>query len=340
MEDEKKKKKPVWLIPAAVIVLLLIGTTVLAVNKNNQKKEEEKRKATEVEQTQGKTSEPGVVTWNGKDYVYNEHLSNFLFLGVDKRERTETEMGQADAGQADALFLVAWDRVKNQMTLISIPRDTMTEIEIYGKSGESLGTNQNHISLSYGYGDGKDRSCNLTKEAVSNLLYGVPIQGYCSISMDGIPVLVRSVGGLTVTVPNDSLQEKFPEFAQGQQVVLNEENTETFVRYRDITKSQSAIRRLERQQEFLSQYAARAKQVFAENPGFISQMYLDLEPYMVTNMSTDQFVKLMESAMTGGDIRTWTVPGEGVEGEMFDEYYVDDKALYEQIMQTFYIEKE
>lgn len=340
MEDEKKKKKPVWLIPAAVIVLLLIGTTVLAVNKNNQKKEEEKRKATEVEQTQGKTSEPGVVTWNGKDYVYNEHLSNFLFLGVDKRERTETEMGQADAGQADALFLVAWDRVKNQMTLISIPRDTMTEIEIYGKSGESLGTNQNHISLSYGYGDGKDRSCNLTKEAVSNLFYGVPIQGYCSISMDGIPVLVRSVGGLTVTVPNDSLQEKFPEFAQGQQVVLNEENTETFVRYRDITKSQSAIRRLERQQEFLSQYAARAKQVFAENPGFISQMYLDLEPYMVTNMSTDQFVKLMESAMTGGDIRTWTVPGEGVEGEMFDEYYVDDKALYEQIMQTFYIEKE
>lgn len=340
MADEKKKKKPVWLIPAAVIVLLLIGTTVLAVNKNNQKKEEEKRKATEVEQTQGKTSEPGVVTWNGKDYVYNEHLSNFLFLGVDKRERTETEMGQADAGQADALFLVAWDRVKNQMTLISIPRDTMTEIEIYGKSGESLGTNQNHISLSYGYGDGKDRSCNLTKEAVSNLLYGVPIQGYCSISMDGIPVLVRSVGGLTVTVPNDSLQEKFPEFAQGQQVVLNEENTETFVRYRDITKSQSAIRRLERQQEFLSQYAARAKQVFAENPGFISQMYLDLEPYMVTNMSTDQFVKLMESAMTGGDIRTWTVPGEGVEGEMFDEYYVDDKALYEQIMQTFYIEKE
>lgn len=340
MADEKKKKKPVWLIPAAVIVLLLIGTTVLAVNKNNQKKEEEKRKATEVEQTQGKTSEPGVVTWNGKDYVYNEHLSNFLFLGVDKRERTETEMGQADAGQADALFLVAWDRVKNQMTLISIPRDTMTEIEIYGKSGESLGTNQNHISLSYGYGDGKDRSCNLTKEAVSNLFYGVPIQGYCSISMDGIPVLVRSVGGLTVTVPNDSLQEKFPEFAQGQQVVLNEENTETFVRYRDITKSQSAIRRLERQQEFLSQYAARAKQVFAENPGFISQMYLDLEPYMVTNMSTDQFVKLMESAMTGGDIRTWTVPGEGVEGEMFDEYYVDDKALYEQIMQTFYIEKE
>lgn len=340
MANEKKKKKPVWLIPATLIVLLLIGTTVLAVSKNNQKKEAEKRKASEMEQTQGETSEPGVVTWNGKEYVYNEHLSNFLFLGIDKREQTETKTGQADAGQADALFLVSWDRVKNDMTLISIPRDTMTEIKIYGKSGESLGTNQNHISLSYGYGDGKDRSCNLTKEAVSNLFYGVPIQGYCSISMDGIPVLVRSVGGLTVTVPNDSLQEKFPEFAQGQQITLNEENTETFVRYRDITKSQSAIRRLERQQEFLNQYARRAKQAFAENPGFISQMYLDLEPYMVTNMSTDQFVKLMEGAMTGGDLKTWTVPGEGVEGEMFDEYYVDDKALYEQIMRTFYIEKE
>ncbi len=340
MINEKKKKKPVWLIPTALIVVLLIGATVLAVGKNSQKREEEQRKASEAEQTQGGTSKPGVVTWNGKEYVYNEHLSNFLFLGIDKREQTETKAGQADAGQADALFLVTWDRMKNDMTLISIPRDTMTEIEIFGKNGESLGTNQNHISLSYGYGDGKDQSCNLTKKAVSNLLYGIPIQGYCSVSMDGIPVMIGSVGGMTVTVPNDSLQEKFPEFAQGQQIVLNEENTETFVRYRDITKSQSAIKRLERQQEFLRQYALRAEQAFAENPGFISQMYLDMEPYMVTNMSTDQFVKLMEGAMTGGDLKTWTVPGEGVEGEMFDEYYVDDKALYEQIMQTFYVEKE
>ena len=65
-----------------------------------------------------------------------------------------------------------------------------------------------------------------------------------------------------------------------------------------------------------------------------------LEPYMVTSMGNDEFVKLMESAAAVSVTENWTVPGEGVQGKSYDEYHVDDDALYEKILETFYRETE
>ena len=83
------------------------------------------------------------------------------------------------------------------------------------------------------------------------LLYGLPIDGYCALNMDGLPVLTDSVGGVTVTVPNDSLAEVDPGYAKGAVVTLKGEDTEQFVRYRNTEISQSAIARMERQQEYI-----------------------------------------------------------------------------------------
>lgn len=281
------------------------------------------------------------VTWNGTTYEYNDHLSNFLFLGIDNREKTETKTGQANAGQADALFLLSWDRVTYDMTLISIPRDTITDIEVFSADGESLGMTKDHISLSFAYGDGSYESCELAEDAVLNLLYGVPIQGCCAINMDGIPVLVEAVDGVTVTVPNDSLETADPPYQEGEEVTLTADNVETFVRYRDTEESQSALARLERQNAFLNAYGQRVQEVFAADPGVVTQIYESLDPYMVTNIGNDQFLKIMEGA-AGGDaaIERWTLPGEGTEGTSFDEYHADDQALYEMIIQTFYEETE
>ena len=38
----------------------------------------------------------------------------------------------------------------------------------------------------------------------------------------------------------------------------------------------------------------------------------------------------------GKEDTDWTVPGEAVEGEDHDEYHVDDNALYEKMIETFY----
>ena len=59
----------------------------------------------------------------------------------------------------------------------------MTEIEVFNPSGKSLGESTDHINIQYAFGDGKQKSCELMKTAVSNLLDGLPIQGYCSMNM-------------------------------------------------------------------------------------------------------------------------------------------------------------
>ncbi len=332
MSDSRKGKKKLWLIPLGAAVLAVAAAGVLILRTLQP---EDTGTAADMD-TADRTR--GAVLWNGKEYEYNDHLSNYLVLGIDTREKTETSVGQADAGQADAIYLVSRDRVKNTVTVISVPRDTMTEIETFTPGGERLGKSTDHISLSYAYGDGGHESCRLAREAVSNLFYGLPIQGYCAVNMDGISALVQSVGTVTVTVPNDSLEAEYPEFTAGSQVTLNEENTEIFVRYRDTDERQSALARMERQEEFIRALGAAVKALAAQDSGFAGKLYETMRPYMVTSMGNDEFVRLMQSAAEGGASEGWTVPGQPVDGQYYDEYHVDDEALYEKIIETFYTE--
>lgn len=332
MSDSRNGKKKLWMIPLGAALLAAAAAGVLILRTLQP---EDTGTAADLD-TADRTS--GAVLWNGKEYEYNDHLSNYLVLGIDTREKTETSVGQADAGQADAIYLVSRDRVKNTVTVISVPRDTMTEIETFTPGGESLGKSTDHISLSYAYGDGGHESCRLAREAVSNLFYGLPIQGYCAVNMDGISALVQSVGTVTVTVPNDSLEAEYPEFTAGSQVTLNEENTEIFVRYRDTDERQSALVRMERQEEFIRALGEAVKALAVQDSGFAGKLYETMRPYMVTSMGNDEFVRLMQSAAEGGASEGWTVPGQPVDGQYYDEYHVDDEALYEKIIETFYTE--
>lgn len=336
MSGRKKQKKRLWLITvcAVVIVSLAAGVLILRAVRSGEEAQETGGNAS------ADTPSADTVIWEGKEYRYNDHLSNYLILGIDTREKAETSVGQADAGQADALYLLSWDRVEKTVSVVTIPRDTMTEIEVFGPGGESLGKSEDHISLSFAFGDGGHESCRLTEEAVENLLYDLPIQGYCAVNLDGISVLTESVGTLSVTVPNDSMEEAYPEFAEGAQVTLDKENTELFVRYRDTDTPQSALARTERQKEYIRAFGEAVQGRFAGDTAFAAHLYTALEPYMVTSMGNDEFIKLMESAASGSVAGSWTIPGEGVQGKSYDEYHVDDDALYTKILETFYKETE
>lgn len=276
------------------------------------------------------------ITYKGKTYVYNDHLSNYLFMGIDTKGDMETaESG--DAGQADAVFLVSVDRVTKEMQVISIPRDTMTEIEMFSVSRKSLGLMENHINLQYAQGDGKTESCELMETAVSKLLGGIPVHGYCSVNMDGIPVMTEAAGNVQVVIPDNSLEEVNPEFAEGAEVTLTKDNVEQFVRYRDTGREQSALVRQDRQKIFIEAYMKKAQEQYAKDASFVTGLYESMKPYMVTNIGNDLFVKLLSVAQEGKS-SVHTLPGKGAQGEYFDEYRVDEEALQEMIISVFYRE--
>lgn len=144
--------------------------------------------------------------------------------------------------------------------------------------------------------------------------------------------------GVTVTVPNDSLAEVDPGYAKGAVVTLKGEDTEQFVRYRNTEISQSAIARMERQQEYIRAFGEALKKASADK-ALVTDLYKAIEPYMVTNMGKSRFVDLTESVSEGKKVNRWTIPGEGIQGKEYDEYVVDDDALYEKTVETFYVEK-
>ena len=250
---EAARQRKIYMI---LIIILIIVLTVLGGGYYFMMQTKASSRNTGAQNSNGQnqtsqTSGSDTVEYQGATYKYNDHLSNYLFLGIDTRESVDTYQTQEDAGQADAIFVVSMDRATEKIKVLFVPRDSMTEIEVFNPSGKSLGMTTDHINIQYAFGDGRQKSCELMKTAVSNLLDGLPIQGYCSMNMDGIPVITDFVGGVQITVPDNSLEDTYPEFKEGAVVNITGENAEKFVRYRDTDKTQSALVRQERQKTYL-----------------------------------------------------------------------------------------
>lgn len=280
--------------------------------------------------------EENSVRYQGKTYIYNDEIDHYLFLGIDSSENVDSTKYAGKNGQSDAVFLISYDRRENTMEILAIPRDTITEIEAFSPDGDSLGVTNDHISLQYAYGDGKFKSCELSEKAVSHLLYGLPIRGYCSLNLSSMTELAELVGGVTVTVPDDSLANANPPYQKGDQVTITKDNAEEFLRYRDTGQSGSALDRMNRQITFLKAFGQKVQEEQKKDAGTATHIYEGLQQYMVTNMDKEIFVKM---AGAGGDHSVTTLPGNAAKDGEFDAWEVDDKALYELILKKFYKER-
>lgn len=331
--SRKQRRKQTAIV---ISVAVLIAGIIIAVFVWNHQKTAQKKYADDSSVSSVKFDRE-VISHNGKEYRYNEHLSNFLFMGIDTRNEVDSYETQTDVGQADSIFLVSLDRMTNQIKIVSIPRDTMTKIEVFNPSGKSLGETTDHINIQYAYGDGRHKSCDLMRIAVSNLLGGIPIEGYCSLNMDGIPIITEIAGNIEVVVPDNSLAEVNPEFTEGASVTLTKDNVEQFVRYRDINQELSALVRQNRQKVFLDAYLKKAQENYAKDASFVTKLYEGIKPYTVTSMGNDFFAKLLEASM-GTDPVKVELPGKGEQGAYFDEYHVDEEGLQDMLVSIFYQE--
>lgn len=331
----RQRKICMLLIIILIIVLSVLGGGYYLLSQKNASSPQNGGQNSDSRNQTDLSQNSDIVEYKGETYKYNDHLSNYLFLGIDTRETVDTYQSQADAGQADAIFLVSMDRATEKIKVLFIPRDSMTRIEVFNPYGQSLGETTDHLNIQYAFGDGKEKSCELMKTAVSDMLDGLPIQGYCSMNMDGISVITDFVGGIQLTIPDDSLADVNPEYKKGAVVDITGETAEQFVRYRDIDKTQSALVRQERQKTFLQALVQKAHEKAGEDAGFVTGLYDSVKSYTVTNMGNDIFAKLL-AASQNGITDTETVPGEGTHGENFDEYHIDEDALSDLIISMFY----
>lgn len=120
---------------------------------------------------------------------------SILLLGVDTGD-----LGRTDQGRSDSMVVITINPHTQKTTLLSIPRDTYTEIVGNGTSDK--------INHAYALG-GTTMSINTVQQMLD-----IPIDFYVMVNMAGIQEIVDAVGGITVESPLAFNQNDF-EFVEG-----------------------------------------------------------------------------------------------------------------------------
>lgn len=162
-----------------------------------------------------------------------------LIMGVDERP--------GDRGRSDTLIATTINGKTNKTQMLSIPRDTKTEI---------IGHNSNEkINAAYAYGGVK-----MASDTTTEFLKGIPFNYYVKMNMEGFRDLVDAVGGVTVYNDKEGISLGKKVFHKGN-VSLDGDNALAYVRIRK-TDAQGDFGRQKRQQQVIT---AIVKKVLSAN---------------------------------------------------------------------------
>lgn len=332
-----KNKNIPFLILSVALVLVLIGVLILAIN-HDRTANHVIPPSTDTESEYPEKWQEGVISYKDKQYKFNSDISTYLFLGIDKETPDAPVNGTATGGQSDAMFLLVMNEREESLSIISIHRNTMTRVELFGESGTSLGKVTAQICTQHSFGDGERLSGSRTIDAVAYLFRNLPIKGYISVTMGAMPVVNDAVGGVEVTVLEDVVNASAGvNLKAGERVTLQGLEAYYYLRARDIDVFDSATNRLRRQEQYIVGLMSELKEAAQSGRSKVLDIYEAIEEHIVTNVDMIDFISELETYEYNEE-NLYTVPGETVMGEKFEEYHVDEDALYDLIIQVFYEE--
>ncbi|WP_249594874.1 polyisoprenyl-teichoic acid--peptidoglycan teichoic acid transferase TagU [Peribacillus frigoritolerans] len=191
--EKKKKKKRTWLKVVGIIVLLFIlAGGAFAYSVWNSLTKTVDTMHTPIDRTTDKRT---------KDLALSDQEPfSMLMLGVDERD--------GDKGRSDTMIVLTVNPQKKSVKMLSIPRDTRTEIVGHGT--------QDKINHAFAFGGAK-----MSMDTVENFL-DIPIDYYMKINMEGFKDIVDAVGGVTVQNDLDFTSDGI-HFAKGTHTLTGKE---------------------------------------------------------------------------------------------------------------------
>ena len=278
-----------------------------------------------------------LVEYRGEMYRPRSNIFSVLLMGIDRTSEGAAATDYRNGGQADFLRLLVIDSAEKKISQIQIDRDTMTPITVLGVLGNRSGIRTAQVSLSHGFGDGKKQSCELTKEAVENLFFNAPIDSYMALNMDGISVLNDMVGGVTVTLEDD-FSALDAEMTPGTTLTLMGEQAEYYTRYRRNIGEGSNAARMQRQEAYISKISEAMEKRVSENKEYVGVLYDALLPYMITDISRGRLINEVWAAKDYKRNAVFEPKGTHIVGaDGFMQFYADEAALEQIVMELFYI---
>lgn len=318
---------------AAVLALFLGGMLLL-----RTWEEDSARGTVDVpddEVPQGSTNARGQIWYDGSWYVPRDGLELTLLLGVDNNSQESDWIEGRIYTQSDFMLLVIVDRENGRCSAIHLNRDTIGEYQQLSDSGRVTGTATGQLTLAHAYGGTEEMRCENTVDAVSRLLYGVEIDHYVSLMMDGVAVLNDLAGGVTLEVMDD-FGAFDPALVQGETVTLRGEQALTYIRSRMGMEDGTNLRRMERQKQYMEALEEQLTTRTDLDDAFIVSALMDLNPYMTSDCTANQLADFAQALQEYGVSRYLTIDGEAVEGEKHLEFHVDEDALQKLVMDEFF----
>lgn len=333
----KKHKglKRAGIVLAVILVIAAIAAgTVFALTKMGEQSVKDANTATDV-QSEGVAYDEGkTVEYNGKLYGLNENMASIAVIGYDRR--SEQVVPGKNAGQADAVMVLAANLDTGKVTAIGIPRNSMVEVgEFMGSDFTGMDTMQ--LCLAFAYGDGGETSSQYTTAAVSRVLYNMPVNNYVSLDMDSVGELANAVGGVPVTplqtIPGTNI-------VKGQDTVLFGNNALKYIQWRDTSVLNSSLDRQARQSQFVQAFCKEAFAQAKGNVGTLVNLFNVARNNGTTNLGVDDFTYLASTVLNTGisGVDVTTLQGQMQQGKKFAEFYLDKTNVYETVLNVYYHE--
>ena len=227
--------------------------------------------------------------------------ATIMIMGVDERE--------GDVGRSDTLMVATIDPIKNEASLLSIPRDTRVAIPRNG---------YDKINAAYAYGGEK-----LTQRTVEDFL-GVRIDHYVIINTHAFQKIVDAIGGIDINVEKRMYYED-PWDDDGGLIIdlrpgmqhMDGVTAMSYVRYRD---EEGDIGRIARQQRFM-----RAVMEKVTSPAIVTRLPAVIRECMGAVETDLSFRQILELA---GSIKE--AQGNGLRAEMLPgrPLYIDEVSYW------------
>ncbi len=338
--------KTIITIVAIIVVILGMILVMRMVGKSNLSKSLTGDKSIDVGESSNNLKEDQIL-YNGQVYELNKDIVSLLIMGIDSEDVKKVggqswsaDEGSAYAGgQADTLFLAIINPHIKKVSFFAINRNAMADVDVWDESGNYEGVMIKQIALQHGYGDGKEESCERQVKAVSRMMHDIPINSYAAISMDGVPVLNDAIGGVQVTVLDDIIYPEYNmDLHEGDVVNLKGKTAYWYVRLRNENVFNSNELRLNRQKQYLKGFVNKAKSAATADIRVAIDLYQTMSEYMTSDIDLNSFTYMATEYINYEfDLdNIYSLQGETIQGNKFEEFYVDDDSLQKQIVELFY----
>ena len=283
------------------------------------------------------------ITVDGKNYAYNERIKSVLYIGIDSEGVIEPGTAYGSAPRSDVVMLMVMDEYQKKLSVISFNRNTMTEMRQYDVSGNRPNSAEKQLAYAFADGEGGKKSAETTMDAISNLLGGIPVDRYVVMNRSSIPYINELLGGVTITLPDDSLADRFPDLKKGATVTLTDEQAEAFVRYRESDKAFSNNDRMERQKVFLLACIDKMQDsLLADAQGTWNKVSKGaIADYVMTNVTENQYLTYVNvlGNLDLSEPNFYIPEGEDDDSEELEKHYINEDSLTKILLDIFYLEE-